>query len=71
MRAAVLVPAAAGRRCCRSRAALTWRGIVAGLGDVQLVTQPGLTALGAPPGAGVIGGGDPGMAGRELVKFPV
>jgi hypothetical protein len=55
----VSVPALAGvplggLLCCGSLAAGAGRGIVAGLGDVQLVAQPELLALGAPPGVGVI-----------------
>ncbi len=51
------------------RAAAARRGIVAGVGDVQLVAQPELLALDTPPGAGVIRRGDPGMAGRETIAL--
>jgi hypothetical protein len=44
-------------------------GVVAGLGDVQLVTQPELLTLDAPPGVGVIPGGDPQLPRRETVSF--
>ena len=62
--------AARGGLACRAgRAARAGRGIVAGLGDVQLVAQPELLPLDAPPGIGVIRGGDPGMTGRETVAL--
>src|SRR5271157_6537407 len=50
-------------------AAAAGRGIVAGLGDVQLVAQPELLPLDAPPGVGVIRGGDPDMTVRETVAL--
>src|SRR5260370_40012513 len=45
------------------------RLVVAGLGDVQLVSQPELLPLDAPPGVGVVRGGDPGMAMRATRAF--
>ena len=50
-------------------AAAAGRGIVAGLGHVQLVAQPELLALDAPLGIEVIRGGDPQMAVRETVAL--
>ena len=50
-------------------AAAAGRGIVAGLGHVQLAAQPELLPLDAPPGIEVIGGGDPQMAVRETVAL--
>ena len=63
---AVLVMAAAGPAVAGAAAP---RLVVAGLGDVQLVSQPELLPLDAPPGVGVVRGGDPGMARRETVAF--
>ena len=44
----------AGGLALAVRAAAAGRGIVAGLGDVQLVAQPEFLPLDAPPGVGVI-----------------
>ena len=61
--------AGGGPGCWPFQAAAAGRGIVAGLGDVQLAAQPELLALDTPPGVGVIRGGDPDMAGRETVAL--
>src|ERR1039457_3713345 len=69
VRAVLVMPAAPRARPGAALAAGAGRGIVAGLGHVQLVAQPELLALDAPAGVGVIGGGDPDMAARETVAL--
>ena len=73
VRAVLVMPAvlrarpggASVRPCRRAGLAGAGRGVVAGLGNVQLVAQPELLSLDAPAGVGVIRGGDPDMAGRR------
>jgi hypothetical protein len=43
------------------------RLVIAGPGDMKRVPEPEGVPFDAPPGIGVIGRGDPGMAGRETV----
>src|SRR5450755_2132326 len=45
------------------------RLVVAGFADVQLVAQPEGVPLDAPPGVGVVRGGDPGMARRQTIAL--
>ena len=64
-RAASGLPSAAARAVPASAR----RGIIAGLGHVQLVSQPERIPLDAPPGISVIRGSDPGFTVRETVAF--
>ena len=57
------------RAAARAVPASARRGIIAGLGHVQLVSQPERIPLDAPPGISVIRGSDPGFTVRETVAF--